>query len=307
MASSGTEINHTESIGASEATGHDVTHEITLFAEPILHVGSFTITNSLLNSWLATLIIVVFALVVGRKIRRVPTGLQNLFEIIVDGALKLADGVTGDRLKTVKIFPVVFSVFIFILINNWLGLLPGIGSIGFIETHGNEKVFISLFRGATADLNTTLALALFAVIASNVFGVITVGVWNYVNKFINFKALGEIPRRFGKEPTVALVNPISFFVGLIEIVGEIAKVASLSFRLFGNVFAGEVLLASLAAIFAYALPIPFMFLELIVGVVQALIFAMLTLVYFTVASQSHDDHEHQAKQEPGTTHSVGAH
>ena len=158
--------------------------------------------------------------------------------------------------------------------------MPGIGSISFNGHH--------IFRGGTADLNTTLALGLFSVIAANIFGVMVVGGWNYFNKFINIKALLEIPKKVIKEPTIILVNPIHFFVGLIEIVAEIAKIASLSFRLFGNVFAGEVLLASISAIMAYGVPLPFMFLELIVGIVQALIFAVLTLVYFTIASTSHE-------------------
>lgn len=277
--------------GAAAGEAHAVSHEVTLFAEPIGSIGGFTITNSLLNSWLAVIIIIFIAVAIRRSLTRVPGRLQSIAEVIIEGALNLADSVTGSRAQSIRIFPLVFSVFLFILVNNWLGLIPGVGSIGFIEEHAGERVFIPLLRGATADLNTTLALAIFSVIASNAFGIMVVGGWNYLNKFINIKALAAIPRRIRREPTIALVNPITFFVGLIEIIGEIAKVASLSFRLFGNIFAGEVLLVSLAAIFAYALPIPFIFLEIIVGIVQALIFAMLTLVYCTVAAQSHEHDE----------------
>ena len=273
----------------------EVSHEVTLFSEPVFHIGSFTVTNSLLNSWLAVFLIAIIAVLIGRSIRRVPRGLQNFAEFVVEGALKLADSVTNDRQKTLKIFPVVFSVFLFILVNNWLGLIPGVGSIGFIESADGHSVFVPLFRGATADLNTTLALALFTVVASNIFGIVSVGAWNYFNKFVNLKALGQIPSKITKEPTIALVSPITFFVGLIEIIGEIAKVASLSFRLFGNIFAGEVLLTSIAVIFAFGLPIPFMFLEIIVGIVQALIFAILTLVYFTIAAESHGSEDHAGR------------
>ncbi len=282
------QYNETAIAAGPDIPSGEVSHEVTLYAEPVLHIGSFTVTNSLLNSWLAVLLLVISAVMVGRKVRRIPRGIQNIAEMVVESALKLADNVTNERAKTLKIFPYVFSVFLFVLVNNWLGLIPGIGSIGFLELQGTTALFVPLFRGATADLNTTLALALFAVFAANIFGIISVGTWNYFNKFVNVKALTQIPGRMTKEPTVALVNPITFFVGLIEIIGEIAKVASLSFRLFGNVFAGEVLLSALSAIFAFGLPIPFMFLEIIVGIVQALIFAMLTLVYFTVASESHD-------------------
>ncbi|MBU1036439.1 F0F1 ATP synthase subunit A [Patescibacteria group bacterium] len=262
----------------------ETSHESTLYAESVFHFKNFSITNSLLNSWLAVLIIVVAVIVISKKIKKIPRGIQNYLEVILESAMNLADSVTGSREKTVKIFPIVFAIFIFILLNNWLGLIPGIGSIGFIEVTQGHSVFVPLFRGATADLNTTLALALFAVIGSNLFGVFMVGFWKFINKYLNIQAFWEIPKKIKNEPTIIFVNPIKAFVGLIEIIGEIAKVASLSFRLFGNIFAGEVLLMAMAVIFAFILPIPFMFLEVIVGLVQALIFAMLTLVYFTIAS-----------------------
>jgi len=260
----------------------EIVHEHTLFAEPIFHIGDFKITNSLLNSWLALFLIVVAALLVRRKIRMVPRGIQNAFEAAIEGFLGIFDSVTGSREKSLKFFPFVLSFFIFILINNWLGLLPGIGSIGQVVAEHGEKVFIPYFRGGTADLNTTLALATMGVVMSHIFGVLAVGGWHYLNKFINLKTFAEVPKKVFKDPTVLIVNPIKAFVGLIEIIGELAKVASLSFRLFGNIFAGEVLLASMSAILAFGLPIPFMFLEVIVGLIQALIFAMLILAYLTM-------------------------
>lgn len=259
---------------------HHTHHEITLAAEPIYQIGQFNITNSLLNTWIVVILIALFSLIIRSKLRQIPKGIQNVFEIIIEGALNLCDSVTGDRQKSEKVFPIVFTFFIFILLNNWLGLVPGIGSIGFIEGH----TFVPYFRGGTADLNTTLALALISVIGANIFGIITVGGWKYLNKFVNFKAFAEIPRKIKKDVSIIIVNPIKFFVGIVEIIGEIAKVASLSFRLFGNIFAGEVLLSSIAVIFAFVLPIPFMFLEVIVGIIQALIFGMLTLVYYSIAS-----------------------
>lgn len=265
-------------------THEEIVHEVTLYAEPIFNIGGFQVNNALINSWMAVFIIVILSVVIGKSIKRIPRGIQNAFEIILEGALDMADSVTGDRKKTMKIFPFVFAIFIFILINNWLGLIPGIGSVGFIE----EGVFVPFFRGGTADLNTTLALALFAVIGSNLFGIFTIGAWKYFNKFINLKILSEIPRKIIKDPTIVLVNPIKFFVGIIEMIGEVAKIASLSFRLFGNIFAGEVLLSSMAVIFAFILPIPFIFLEVIVGIIQALIFAMLMLVYFSIASTAEE-------------------
>lgn len=276
---SATEINSNLNTEAKES------HEITLFAEPVFQIGNFPVTNSLITSWVAVFFIILLSLVIRQKTKKIPSAFQSFVEVVVEGALNMMDLVTNDRAKSKKVFPIVFSIFVFILINNWLGLVPGIGSVSFNGHH--------IFRGGTADLNTTLALALFAVIAANIFGVLSVGAWNYFNKFINLKVLIEIPKKIIKEPTIILVNPIMFFVGLIEIISEVAKIASLSFRLFGNVFAGEVLLASIAAMVAWGVPLPFMFLELIVGVIQALIFAILTLVYFTIASTSHEgEHAH---------------
>lgn len=264
-------------MSAAESQIHE---EISLPSEPVFHIGSFAVTNSLLNSWLAVLIIVVLAFFIRKSIKKVPKGLQNAVEMVVDGALNLCDSVTNSRKKSLKVFPIVFSLFVFILINNWLGLLPGVGSIGYVE----GGTFIPYLRGGTADMNTTLALALFAVVGANIFGIVSVGIWKYFNKFVNLKSFIEIPGKIKTDKSILLVNPIKFFVGLIEIVSEIAKIASLSFRLFGNIFAGEVLLSSIAVIFAYLLPLPFIFLEIIVGIIQALIFSMLTLVYFSVAS-----------------------
>lgn len=277
-------MNEEINLENTATTQKEVSHEVTLFSEPIFQIGKFPITNSLINSWVVVFILVIFSLVLTKKIKKVPKGIQNFFEMIVEGALNLADSVTGDRKKTLRIFPVVFTVFLFILLNNWLGLLPGIGSIGFLEKTAGETVFVPFFRGGTADLNTTLAIALFSVIGANIFGMFMVGVWRHINKFVGINSLIEIPKKMFKEASIIFVNPIKFFVGLIEIVGEFAKVASLSFRLFGNIFAGEVLLSSLAVIFAFILPVPFIFLEIIVGIVQAMIFSMLTLVYFTIAS-----------------------
>lgn len=276
----------------------EIVHETTLFAEPLAHVGAFPITNSLVTAWGALLIIVILSLILRFKLKEVPGKLQNLFEIIVDGALNLADQVTNDRKLTLKIFPLSISVFFFVLINNWLGILPGGGSVGQVVSEHGENILVPFLRGGTADINTTLALAIIAVVGANIFGIISIGGWKMFNKYVNLKALGQIFTKVRHEPTVLLVAPITFFVGILEIIGEFAKIASLSFRLFGNVFAGEVLLASMAALVAYAVPVPFLFLEILVGVIQALIFAMLTLVYFTISSQDHEEHDEHHESNP---------
>ncbi len=273
-----------------ETHSNEISHEITLFAEPVFHYKNFTITNALLTSWVVVIIILILSILIKLKLKEVPGKIQNAFEIIIDGALSLCDQVTNNRALSVKIFPIAISVFFFILINNWLGIFP-LGGFGFIEQGEHGLAFIPFLRGGTADINTTLALAIMAVIGANIFGIFSLGLWKTFNKYVNLKVLGSVFTKIRKEPTIIIVAPVTFFVGLIEIVGEFAKIASLSFRLFGNVFAGEVLLASMAAIIAYIVPIPFLFLEIFVGIIQALIFSMLLVVYFTISATDHDDHE----------------
>ena len=272
-----------------------IAHNITLFAEPIKVFHGFTITNSLLTSWVVVVIIVILSGMLRFGLKMVPGKLQNIFEIITEGALDLCDQVTNNRKLSLKIFPIAISVFFFILLNNWIGLLP-IGGLGILEKGQEGLSFVPYLRGGTADVNTTIALAIMAVLGANIFGIFSLGIWKTFNKYINLKALAEIFTKIRKDPTIIIVAPITFFVGIIEIIGEFAKVASLSFRLFGNVFAGEVLLASMAALIAYVVPIPFLFLEILVGMIQALIFAMLLVVYFTISAMDHEEHEHEYEE-----------
>ncbi|PIZ86810.1 hypothetical protein COX93_03185 [Candidatus Nomurabacteria bacterium CG_4_10_14_0_2_um_filter_30_12] len=265
-------------------------HESTLFAEPIYHYGNFIITNALFTSWIAVVIIIILSFIIRKKLKEIPTGIQNFVEVVVEGALSLCDQVTNDRALSLKIFPVAISVFFFILVNNWFGILP-LGGFGLIEKGEEGLAFVPFVRGGTADINTTIALSVMAVVGANMFGVFYIGIWKTFNKYVNLKIIGQIGKKIRKDPTIIIVAPITFFVGLIEIVGEFAKVASLSFRLFGNVFAGEVLLVSMAALVGYIIPIPFLFLEILVGVIQALIFSILLVVYFTIASTDHDEHD----------------
>lgn len=266
----------------------EITTESTLYAEPIAQIGSFTVTNSLFTSWVVVFILIIVAVVVKMKIKKIPKGIQNIFEILIEQAESLCDQVTNSRAITNKAFPIVFAIFIFVLLNNWIGVLP-LGGFGF----KSGSAFIPLFRSGTADINGTLPLAILSVIGANLFGVITIGLWKTINKYVNLKALGGIFTKIRKDPMVLMTAPIMFAVGFLELIGEFAKIASLSFRLFGNVFAGEVLLASMGAIIAYVLPTPFLLLEVLVGVIQAFIFAILTLVYYTISSMDHDEEEEE--------------
>jgi F-type H+-transporting ATPase subunit a len=290
-----TKIEVNEEALSIEGGKEEIVQEVTLFAEPIAHFEYLNVTNALLTSWVSVILIIILAIILRSKITAIPGKIQSVFEMIIEGALSLCDQVTNSRALSIKIFPIAISVFFFILVNNWLGILP-LGGFGIIEKGEHGNLFIPFLRGGTADINTTIALAVMAVIGANLFGVVSIGLWKTFNKYVNLKALGSIFTKIRRDPTIIIVAPITFFVGLIEIVGEFAKIASLAFRLFGNVFAGEVLLVSMAALVAYLVPIPFLFLELLVGVIQALIFSILLVVYFTISASDHDEHDEHEEQ-----------
>jgi len=288
-----TKVLNTET---QEIPSNEVSREVTLFAEPIAHIGNFTLTNALFSSFIVVTIIIILSLFLRLKLKEIPNKLQNIFELIVDEGLQLCDQVTNSRALSNKIFPIAISVFFFVLINNWFGILP-LGGFGLMEKGEHGLAFIPLIRGGTADINTTIPLAVMAVVGANLFGIFSIGIWKTFNKYVNLKVIGQIFTKIRKDKTIIIVAPITFFVGFLEIIGEFAKVASLSFRLFGNVFAGEVLLASMAALVAYVIPIPFLFLEILVGMIQALIFSILLIVYFTIASTDHEEHEESSHNE----------
>ena len=241
---------------------------IALAAEKLFNIGPIPITNSLITTWLVTLILLAFAFFATRKMSAVPYGLQNIAEFMVDSLRDLVYSVAHDKTKI--FLPIIASFFFFILFGNYLGLLPGVGSIGFYQEHEGAKVFVPYLRAINSDLNTTAALALVSVIATHFFAIRFLGLGGYIGKFLS-------------------LNPIFLFVGLLELIGEATKVLSLSFRLFGNIFAGEVLLTTATTkLFAYIVPIPFYFLEILVGFIQALIFAMLTLVFMVILTQKEE-------------------
>lgn len=276
-----------------------------LAAEPIFYISSFPVTNTLINSTLTMLGFVVFAFFINRAFKKhqgaAPRGILNFFERILELLYQYFDTVTQSRKKTIQFLPLVGTLFLFIVVSNWIGLLPGIGSIGRWLVHEGHVTLVPMFRPATTDLNLTAGMAVVAVAVSHFLGIAFIGFFKYANKFIK---LGDLWHglKSGK-PTEILTALIEFGVGLLEIVSEVAKLLSLSLRLFGNVFAGEVLLTILAGILPIFLPLPFIALELIVGVVQATVFAMLTLVYLTVATTPIVSHnkEHKEDLEPTPT------
>lgn len=257
---------------------------------PTLAPESFKLANiTIYNTWAMSLFVVVIfaiaALAIRGKIKVIPSGFQNFLEIILDVLLDFCDQVTHSRRKSLQLLPIVGGSFLFILLGNWMGLVPGVGSIGQYQAVHGKIELIPVFRGANTDLNMTLALAVFGVIASHVLGVMVIGAAHYFNKF--FKYI-DIFSALKKGPLAIFQALVELMVGIIEVFSEVAKMASLSLRLFGNVFAGEVLLTVIASLISIAGPLPFIFLELIVGIVQATVFATLILVYMNLATaESH--------------------
>ena len=246
-------------------------HIPTLAPEVVFNLGGLPITNTIVNSWLAIVIFLVLGAFICGEVKLRPGKLQNACEYFLEIILGYFDQVTGSRQKTIKFLPIAGSVFFFILLSNWLGLLPGTGSLKLGHNF--------LLRSANTDLNLTAAMAVSSVILSHVYGLFTVGFFTHFNKFIQ---IGTFIKSLRRGPIAIFTAIIEIGVGFIEMASELAKVLSLSLRLFGNIFAGEVLLSVMSGLVGLLAPAPFMLLELLVGVVQAAVFSMLTLVYLTV-------------------------
>ena len=289
----------------------------------------FKVTNTMVATWAAILVLVGASLLVRRRMREVPGRLQSLVEVIIEFFLGLSESVAGPS-RARRFFPLVMTIFLFIVTANWLGILPGFGTIGRIETveeivhHledrddevdlneirlqvfdgdggfgiipfgsvGNEitaaelerdgleegeqaGILVPFLRSANTEINTTLAIALVAMFMVHYWGFRTLGVTGHLGKFFNFKQ-----------------GAIWFFVGILEGISEVARLISFTFRLFGNIFAGEVLLVAMAFLLPLIGIIPFLGLELFVGMIQALIFSMLTLVFAATATAGHGGAEH---------------
>lgn len=270
-----------------------------LAAEQIFSIGSFPITNTVINAWLALGVFFILGLLVRfvwiKKTTPLgaPKGALAFIERLVELILDYMDRVTGDRNRSVRFLPIVGTLFLFILVANWMGLLPGTGSIGIWGLHEGSIELIPLFRPANTDLNMTLAMALAAVIGSHILGVVAIGFWSYAGRFIKIWPVWSAIRSFN--PVALLVAIIELFVGVIEIFSELAKIVSLSLRLYGNIFAGEVLLTVIASLASVFVPLPFMALEIIVGLVQATVFSMLTLVYLNLATTEAHGHTEEGE------------
>ncbi len=252
-----------------------------LAAETVLHIGSFAITNSLLMSWLVISTLIILALVITSKVSLIPGALQNGAEFVIESIYNLTESVAPTYARV--FFPIIATFFIFILASNWFGLLPGLNAIGFNEIHAGQQTFVPFFRSAGSDLNVTLGLALVSVILTQFFGLRFRGLFGYIKHYFHNPLHGGIA-------LILLGSLLALFLGGLELVAEFVKVISLSFRLFGNVYAGEVVIHTISGIASYIVPVPFLLLETIVGFVQAIVFSLLTLVFFSIMSEPAPDH-----------------
>lgn len=239
-------------------------------------IGSFfgiPLTNTLLTSWVVIGLLVVIAFVMRSRLKLIPSRFQLLLEWLFEFVYDYIAETLESRELARRFFPLLVTIFLFIFTSNLLEFTPGIGSVGFFHPGGE---FVPLLRSVNTDLNVTLMLAILAFLTIEVTGVILLGVWRYGGKFINFHS-----------------GAIGFIVGIIELFSEIARVVSFSFRLFGNVFAGEVLILVVSYFLPVIAPVPVMTFEIFVGFVQAAIFALLTLFFIKIAiAEPHGEAAH---------------
>jgi F-type H+-transporting ATPase subunit a len=249
----------------------------------LIHIGKFAITNSMLLTWVVAAAIIVFAQLAMRKIEQIPSGAQNFWEWLVEGLYNFLENIIGRDLVR-KTFWFFATIFIFILFVNWFGLIPGVGTIGWGHhdpATGIFRVDRPLLRGGNADLNMTTAMAAIFFVLWIVWAIQANGVGGFLRHL--FGAKGETTG------ILKLVMVVVFFmVGWLEVVSILFRPVSLSFRLFGNIYAGESTLevmSSMVPFLSWLIPIPFYFLELLVGVVQALVFTLLTAVFTLLIAQ----------------------
>jgi len=241
---------------------------ISISAQPIFSLGNFEFTNSMLVSLIVTIVLSIIAVNFSKYIKhKKKSNFYLMVQTIIESFYEFVQSITPQQAP--RFFPLVATIFLFVMLGSWAGLLPGSETIGYNKIIDGVTHYVPFFRGGTADLNITLGLAIFAVFSIQVYGYKAKGL-KYFKKFFD------------------LSNPINFFVGFLELISEFAKIVSFAFRLFGNIFAGEVLLAVIAFLIPVFASLPFMGLEIFVGFIQALVFATLTLVFINIATS--DNH-----------------
>lgn len=233
--------------------------EISISGEKIFEIAGFSVTNTFFLSLFLSLVIFLSFSIVFRKTSIIPNKIQNFFEFILESFYNFVDSITSSRELTREIFPLSVTLFILILFSNLIELIPGVGVFPFL-------------RSPSSDLNFTFALSSFSMLYVNFMALRRLGFVSYLKRFLN-------------------KNPIMLFVGVLEGLGELTRAFSLAMRLFGNLFAGEILLMVISSLFAYIMPLPFLLLEIIVGFIQAFIFSSLITIFYTASVQTiHGEH-----------------
>jgi F-type H+-transporting ATPase subunit a len=277
------------SAGAAEAAGEAAEHGVSIKPQILVQVGGFGITNSMLVTWIVAIGIIIFAQLAMRQIRPIPTGTQNFWEWLVEGLYNFLEGIIGRELIR-KTFWFFGTIFIFILFVNLTGLIPGIGTVGWghYDPSGNFRVDRPLLRGGNADLNMTTAMAAIFFVLWFVWAIQANGVGGFLKHLFG-------PKGESSGIIKVLMIVIFFAVGWLEVISILARPIAFSFRLFGNIYAGESILEVMSTIVPWLspiLPIPFYFLEVLVGFVQALVFMLLTAVFTMLIAEHQEGPEH---------------
>jgi F-type H+-transporting ATPase subunit a len=240
--------------------------------ETIAMIGGFKIANSTALLFFIVLCLGLFCYFVVRRFKTRPSDVQVVSEMIYEGIGSFIDQITGDRERTNKIFPIIATIFIFVGVSNLIGLIPGLTSIKIGD--------VSLFRSPTADFNTTFVLAFGSVLILQIVSMYEWGLLDHINKFVKVRDVYRGFKRGFKDGAMAIID---FFIGLLDIIGEFAKIFSLSLRLFGNMYAGEVLMIIIMGGLAYIVPSIWLSMNILVGVIQALVFGSLVAAYYMLA------------------------
>jgi F-type H+-transporting ATPase subunit a len=274
----GIDINFPSWMVVSEPEPH-------LPAPELFNVLGIPITNTIIASWISVVVLVVFSYVVTRRMKIMPGRLQVLFESFLGWIFDLCRSIAGDKYGR-RFFPIIATIFLYVLFNAWLSLIPGYGSIEYGE--------YELIRGANTDVNTPLAIALISFVAVAYFGLKELGI-GWMRQYFNF---GPFFRSFGRlfkgklDFMGIFSGAIDIFVGGLELLSRFITIISFTFRLFGNMTAGEILLLITAFLVPWVLAVPFYGLEILIGAIQAFIFAGLTLVFITMAVTPHEAESH---------------
>lgn len=237
-------------------------------ASPVLgHFFGIPLTSTMVTVWTTMVLLVIFAFVWKSRLALIPGKVQVCIEAVIGGAFDYMETALESKELARKFFPLIMTIFLFVLALNWIGLLPGVSSIGIYgETHGAHGLIPFLYP-ANTDLNITIGLAIVAFVSIELAGIFLLGFFKYAGKFINFS------------------SPLNFLIGIIELFSELARLISFSFRLFGNIFAGKTLLLIAIFFVPFVLPVPILAFEMFVGLIQAFIFAVLTLFFIKLAVQ----------------------